>query len=155
MLPMLRGLALLSQNCGLAAAAVLWPATRSCFNSAKIECNRFMTVSFSSAYKLSLWIWCVQAKRFELNAVSVATIRPGAKLCHRQSAALNRSGVAMPRNRQNPRTPSNQSANLQRRYGYLEKAFDGDASHCLAVNRLDAKYATQNAVLSRLKGLDR
>jgi hypothetical protein len=51
--------------------------------------------------------------------------------------------------------PSNQSANLQKRYGYLEKAFDGDASHCLAVNRLDAKYAIQNAVLSRLKGRDR
>ena len=122
---------------------------------AKVECNRFMTVSFSSIYKLSLWIWCVQAKRFELNAISVATIRPGARLCHRQSAALNRSGVAMPCNRQNPRTPSNQSANLHRRYGYLEKAFDGGANHCMAVNRLDAKYATQNAVLSRLKGLDR
>ena len=74
----------------------------------------------------------IRAKRFELNAVSVATIRPGAKLCHRQSAALNRSGVAMLRNQQNPRTRSKQSANLQRRYGYLEKAFDGDTSHCLA-----------------------
>jgi hypothetical protein len=25
-----------------------------------------------------------------------------------------------------------QSANLQRRYGYLENAFDGDTGHCLA-----------------------
>jgi hypothetical protein len=25
-----------------------------------------------------------------------------------------------------------QSANLERRYGYLEKAFDGDISRCLA-----------------------
>jgi hypothetical protein len=38
----------------------------------------------------------------------------------------------MLRNQQNPRTPNKQSVNLQRRYGYLEKAFDGDTSHCLA-----------------------
>src|SRR6266446_5707010 len=39
----------------------------------------------------------------------------------------------MLRNQQNPRTRSKQYANLQRRYGYFEKAFDGDASHCLSL----------------------
>jgi hypothetical protein len=73
-----------------------------------------------------------QAKRFELNALSVAAIGPGTKLCHRQSAASNRSDLAMLRNQQNAITRSKQSANLQRRYGYLEKAFDGGTSHCLA-----------------------
>src|SRR5258707_9139442 len=71
-------------------------------------------------------------KRFEPNAVSVATIRLGAKLCHRRSAALDRSGAAMLRNQQNPRTRSKPPANLQRRYGYFKKAFDGYANHCLS-----------------------
>jgi hypothetical protein len=35
----------------------------------------------------------------------------------------------MLRNQQNPGT---QSANLQERYGYLEKAFVGDTGRCLA-----------------------
>src|SRR5712672_1916361 len=89
-----------------------------------------MTASFSSTCKSSLRTWCAQAKRFELNAISLATIGLGARLCDGQSAALNRSGVAMIRNRQSPRMQRKQSANLQRRYGYLEKAFDGDTSHC-------------------------
>jgi hypothetical protein len=38
----------------------------------------------------------------------------------------------MLRNQQNLRARSKQSADLQRRYGYLEKAFDGDTSRCLA-----------------------
>ena len=100
-----------------------------------------MTASFSSTCKSNLRIWCHQAKRFELNAVSVAMIRQGIKLHHHQSAALNRSGVAMLRNQKNSRMQSKPSANLQRRYGYLEKAFDGDTGHCLDVNRLDRKIS--------------
>jgi hypothetical protein len=46
--------------------------------------------------------------------------------------ALNRSGVATLRIQQNRRTRNKKSINLQRRYGYLEKAFDGDIGHCLA-----------------------
>jgi len=38
----------------------------------------------------------------------------------------------MLRNQQNLSARSKQSADLQRRYGYLEKAFDGDAKVCLA-----------------------
>ena len=91
-----------------------------------------MTVSFSSTCKSSLRTCRVQAKRFELNAVSVATIGLGARLCDGLSAALNRSGVATMRNRPGQRMRRKQSANLQRRYGYLEKAFDGDTSRCLA-----------------------
>jgi len=34
-----------------------------------------------------------------------------------------------------------QSANLQRRYGYLEKAFDDDTGHCLALTGSIANYA--------------
>ena len=34
-----------------------------------------------------------------------------------------------------------QSAYLPRRYGYLEKAFDGDTGHCLDVNRLDREIS--------------
>src|SRR5882757_482235 len=56
---------------------------------------------FSLTCKSNLRTWCHQAKRFELNAVSAAMIRPGIKLRHRQSAALNRSGVAVLRNQQN------------------------------------------------------
>jgi hypothetical protein len=43
----------------------------------------------------------------------------------------------MLRNQQSPKARNRQSANLQRRYGYLEKAwlsrkaFDGDACDCL------------------------
>jgi hypothetical protein len=38
----------------------------------------------------------------------------------------------MLRNQQNLSARSKQSADLQRRYGYLEKVFDGDTSGCLA-----------------------
>jgi hypothetical protein len=40
--------------------------------------------------------------------------------------------MAMLRNQQSLRMRSKQSVNLRTRYGYLEKAFDGDASRRLA-----------------------
>jgi hypothetical protein len=46
--------------------------------------------------------------------------------------AYTQSETAMLRNEQSQRMRSKQSVNLRTRYGYLEKAFDGDASRRLA-----------------------
>ena len=51
---------------------------------------------------------------------------------HWESVVLNRPEVVMLHIPKNGRMRNKQPTNLQRRYGYLENAFDGDSSRCLA-----------------------
>ena len=47
------------------------------------------------------------------------------------------------------------SANLSRRYGYLENAFDGGASGCLALNQHDRKICGAHKIQCRVGNMHR
>lgn len=47
------------------------------------------------------------------------------------------------------------SGNLKRRYGYLEKTFDGCASGCLALNQHDRRTCDAHAIPCRERNLHR
>jgi len=92
-----------------------------------------MAISFSSTSKSTLRTWRVQAKRFELNAVSVAMIRLGPSYATaNQRRWMDPVWRCHATQSVESETWSKHSTHLQRRYGYLEKAFDGNDSHCLA-----------------------
>jgi len=92
-----------------------------------------MTASFRFDVEIRTYEFDVcKRSDFELNGVSVAMIRPGARALPPSISGAEsiRCGLAV--HQQARVCGANSPSICRERYGYLEKSFDGDTSRCLA-----------------------